>query len=138
MSFGYITIGHTRHGNAIRVKAHGELIRALGWDALDDGRGSYGQPPRRGPYTSSAYCPRIVAHKGGRPMRISFHPSTTSTHPGMAFRFRISGTATNANVLDLAMAAQGDWHWMTSLEGRRVSRAEWIAYAQGGLLLGKP
>jgi hypothetical protein len=71
-------------------------------------------------------------------MRISFDPDKFSTKPGMAFRFRMNKSTTNSDLIRLAAGTKGDWCWMTNMNGHRISRSEWIAYAQGGFLKGNP
>jgi hypothetical protein len=111
-----------------------ELIRRLGWEHLDDGTGNHLGQTGNGPYTDTRCVGVIKAHKGGTPMRISFHPSKKSTQPGMAFQFRMGGCATKGDVLTLALATQGDWCWMTDLDGHRIDREQWLAWGQGLLL----
>jgi len=138
MAYGFITIRRTNSGNPVRVKADAGIIRMLGWGVLDDGFGEYGQPARGTGYTTTRPLGRAKAHKGGTPMRISFHPSKYSTQPGKAFRFRINKSATKPDLIRLAAATQGDWCWMTDLSGRRINREQWLAWSQGTLLIQTP
>ena len=134
MAFGFVTIRRTKNRNAVRIKARREVIKLLGWGVLDDGTGDWGQAPSGGPYTGTRPYSRVAPWKGGVPMRISFDPDKFSTKPGMAFRFRVNKSTTNADLVQIAAATQGDWCWMTNFSGRRIDRAEWLALAQGGRL----
>jgi hypothetical protein len=44
----------------------------------------------------------------------------------MASRFRITTNATASDLCRLARGTQGDWCWMTDLDGYRHDREEWL------------
>lgn len=139
--YGYVQIALPTEKHRTFVRAHRLLFHHLGWDALDDGTGSYWMPnPPTGPYTRTVYV-RPLSAMGGHHMRISFHPSKHSTQPGKAFRFRVTKSARTRDLIRLAHATKGDWHWMTDTTGKRVSRDEWLSWAAlalPGALQGPP
>jgi len=44
----------------------------------------------------------------------------------MASRFRITANAKASDLCRLARATQGDWCWMTDLNGHRFDKDEWL------------
>jgi len=68
-------------------------------------------------------------HRGGRPLRISRHPSKSGHQPGMCNAIRVAKEASNADLALIAAAIPVEWHWMTNRHGERIDRAVWLALA---------
>jgi len=122
----------TRDGKHVTsLRALNTTAERFGWDALDDGTGiNWVIRGPAGSYTTTRTVPLKGNWRGGWPMFISTHPSKTSTVKGQCFRFRVGKSTRQEHLLLIAAATQGDWEWMTDLDGRRVSRADWLEAAR--------
>ena len=121
----------TRDGKYVTsLRARTTTMELFGWDALDDGTGiNWISKPAAGGYTQTRTFPRQGNWRGGWPMFISTHPSKVGTVKGHCFSFRVGKSTRVEHLLLIAAATQGPWAWMTDLNGRRISKADWLAAA---------
>ena len=64
--------------------------------------------------------------------RVCRSPSRDGNPAGLTNRFKISRTCGLFDVSEIAHFTKGDWHWMESPSGERVSRERWEAMYQAG------
>ena len=121
----------TRDGKYVTsLRALDTTAERFGWDALDDGTGiNWVIRSTAGSYATTRTVPLKGNWRGGWPMFISTHPSKVSTVKGHCFRFRVGKSTRQEHLLLIAAATQGNWAWMTGLNGRRIDRADWLAAA---------
>lgn len=62
---------------------------------------------------------------GGTRLRLSRSPSTAGNPAGFTNVFRVSKQVDVRHLAQLAHVTQGDWFWMTSLFGERITRDRW-------------
>ena len=87
-----------------------------------DGRRYCVSPTRRG---------RLECEAGKR-LRVCRSPSRQGQPRGMTNAFKVSNNCGLIDVAEVAHFTQGDWHWMTSPYGERISRDRWEEMFQVG------
>ena len=71
--------------------------------------------------------------RGGRSIYISRAESTTSTTARKAHRLRLHSRIGVADLAELAHFTEGEWYWMTALNGQRWDVEQWARiYALAG------
>jgi hypothetical protein len=70
---------------------------------------------------------------GGKRIRISRSPSTCGHPAGLTNQFTISNSMRMLDLAELAHFTKGDWYWMESFTGQRISKEHWAEiYKAGG------
>ena len=69
---------------------------------------------------------------GGRRHRICRSPRTAGMPKGFTNQFRTSARCDLFDLAELAHFTQGEWHWMSSPFGERISRDRWESLYQAG------
>ena len=69
---------------------------------------------------------------GGRRHRICRSPVTAGYPKGLTNQFRVSSRVCMLDLAELAHFTKGEWHWMSSPFGERISRERWEAMWQAG------
>lgn len=87
-----------------------------------DGRRWCKDPGRRG---------RLECEAGMR-LRVCRSPSTGGHPAGMTNAFKVSNNCRLVDIAEVAHFTQGDWHWLTSPNGERISRDRWEEIFQVG------
>lgn len=128
MKFSRIHIPIQSGKKKTSLRALNTTVERFGWDVLDDGTGSlWTGKPAAGSYTRTRTVPNRGNWRGGQPMEICLTPVKQGRPRGQIFRFRVSKSTRVEQLARIAAATQGNWAWMTDLNGRRVDRADWLA-----------
>ncbi len=69
---------------------------------------------------------------GGKRLRISRSPSKVGNPAGFTNQFVISNSMRLIDLAELAHFTKGDWYWMSTPSGERVSRDRWEAMYEAG------
>ena len=69
---------------------------------------------------------------GGKPGLICWAKSRVGSPKGKTNRFRMSNSCRLIDYAELAHFTKGDWYWMSSPSGERISRDRWEAIYQKG------
>ena len=77
-------------------------------------------PTRRG----RMYC------ESGRKHRISRDPSRRGHTPGLCNQFKVSNSCGIKDLAEVAALTDGEWFWMSSPRGERISREKWAEFWQ--------
>jgi hypothetical protein len=62
---------------------------------------------------------------GGKRLRISRSSSRQGNPAGLTNQFLVSNSMRLVDLAELAHFTQGDWHWMETFNGDRLSREHW-------------
>ena len=65
--------------------------------------------------------------EGGRRHYVCRSPKTGGYPRGFTNAFKLSANCGLADIAEVAQFTQGDWYWMTSPYGERLSRDQWLA-----------
>lgn len=66
--------------------------------------------------------------ESGRKHRISRDPSRCGHTPGRCNQFKVSNSCTISDMAEIANFTNGEWFWMTSPSGERISREKWAEF----------
>ena len=76
---------------------------------------------------------RSVERSGrGQSLRISRSQSRSGYPAGFTNQFQVSRSCRLIDLAELAHFTQGDWHWMETFSGERLSREHWEKIYQSG------
>ena len=69
---------------------------------------------------------------GGKRLRICRSPSRNGNPAGLTNEFVISNSMRLIDLAELAHFTKGDWHWMSTPSGERITRDRWEAMYDAG------
>ena len=69
---------------------------------------------------------------GGKRLRICRSPNRCGHPAGLTNQFMVSNSCRTFDLAELANFTKGDWYWMESLSGQRISREHWARIYKAG------
>ena len=122
-------IRRTKAGAPVFLMTHPETAKRYGWATRFEGyiEGKWSDPETGLVYLKNPRLPR-KAPRGGVQIQISRHPSRGGAVAGQNNKFRVSGQASFADLCEIAKFTDCEWHWMTSFNGTRWTREEWLSF----------
>ena len=136
MTIAKYLIRRTAKGAPVHLTTHPETAKRYGWathfEEYIEGMSrdeSSGLMVMKTPRLSNA------RKLGGLQIQISRHPNRSGAMAGQTNKFRVAGQLRFRDLCEIAKFTDVEWHWMTSFNGKRWSREEWLsfhdAYAAG-------
>ena len=74
----------------------------------------------------------LMQAQGGVRLRVSRAKSKSGIPAGQVNAFRVSSSCTLFDIAEIAHFTDGDWYWMTSPSGTRITRDKWERRYQAG------
>jgi len=114
--------------HVVYIHALRSTAEHFGWDkAFDPMRPEALRPVLPGNRQTVLATRRTGAY-GGRRLQISRSASKSNKAGASVNVFRIAKVAGHKDVIAVARATQGEWHWMTNLKGQRCTYEELVRF----------